>query len=162
MDPSEPNLMTPACASRLKAELDEMLYKLRPKLTMTYAWATTFDTPDENAQFAGKVLDEYKSRVRYLKDRLRNAEIIDPVEQGKIAKGKVLFGAVVTYRIGEGKKKKVWIGGVEDHDEDKGTISYTSPLGSALMKKKAGDAFVRKGLNGPVTGKVLKVAYPSC
>ncbi|MGK2907254.1 MAG: transcription elongation factor GreB, partial [Desulfuromonadales bacterium] len=41
--------MTPACALRLRAELKEILYKLRPAMANTAAWAASNGDRSENA-----------------------------------------------------------------------------------------------------------------
>ena len=94
----EPVYMTPPCAKRLRAELKELLYKLRPEMVKTAAWAASNGDRSENADYhyAKKTLRKYDGRIRFLTQRLESMTIVDPVDQAKIANGRVLFGCTVT------------------------------------------------------------------
>ncbi len=75
--PSQPApiYMTPACALRLRAELKEILYKLRPEMANTAAWAASNGDRSENADYhyAKKKLRQYDGRIRFLTKHLENA-----------------------------------------------------------------------------------------
>jgi len=84
-----PIYLTPACARRLRAELKETLYQLRPEMVKTAAWAASNGDRSENADYhyAKRKLRQYDGRIRFLTKRLEDATIVDPVEQQKIASG---------------------------------------------------------------------------
>ena len=156
-----PIYMTPACALRLRAELKELLYKLRPEMVNTAAWAASNGDRSENAdyQYAKRRLRQYDGRIRFLSKRLENATIVDPVEQGKTANGRVLFGATVTVETEEGEEKVFSIVGADEFDPARGYVSWISPIGRALLGKSAGDVVSFATPGGQSELEILKVEY---
>ncbi|HSM91009.1 MAG TPA: transcription elongation factor GreB [Desulfobacterales bacterium] len=159
--PSTPIYMTPACARRLRAELKELLYKLRPEMVNTAAWAAGNGDRSENAdyQYAKRRLRQYDSRIRFLSKRLENAAIVDPVEQGKTANGRVLFGATVTVENSYGVEKVYSIVGEDEFDPVRGYVSWKSPVGRALLGKREGDEVVFTTPGGRVELEIVQVDY---
>ncbi len=153
--------MTPACALRLRAELKELLYKLRPEMVNTAAWAASNGDRSENAdyQYAKRRLRQYDGRIRFLSKRLENATIVDPVEQAKTANGRVLFGATVTVENGEGEEKVYSIVGEDEFDPARGYVSWKSPIGRALLGKREGDEIVFTTPGGRVELEIVQVEY---
>ncbi|PLX92143.1 MAG: transcription elongation factor GreB [Desulfuromonas sp.] len=139
--PRTPIYMTPACAARLRQELKDLLYKERPEMVQTAAWAAGNGDRSENAdyQYAKRRLRQIDGRIRFLTKRLESAEIVDPVAQAKIANGRILFGATVTYENEEGDEKTVSIIGVDEYDPGKGYVSWTAPIAKAILGKREGD-----------------------
>lgn len=136
-----PVYMTPACEQRLRAELKDLLYTLRPKMVETAAWAASLGDRSENAdyQYAKRALRKYDSRIRFLTKRLENAQIVDPVEQAKTAGDRVLFGCTVTVENEEGEEKTYSIVGEDELDPSRGHVSWKSPIGRALLGKREGN-----------------------
>lgn len=136
-----PIYMTPACARRLKAELKEILYQLRPEMVNTAAWAAGNGDRSENAdyQYAKRKLRQYDGRIRFLTKRLEAATIVDPVEQQKIANGRVLFGCTVTIEDEDGEEKVFSIVGTDELDPARGHVSWASPIGRALLGSSVGE-----------------------
>lgn len=156
-----PIYMTPACAQRLRAELKELLYKLRPEMVNTAAWAASNGDRSENAdyQYAKRRLRQYDSRIRFLSKRLENATIVDPVAQGKTANGRVLFGATVTVENSLGEEKVYSIVGEDEFDPARGYISWKSPVGRALLGKREGDEVVFTTPGGRAELEIVQVDY---
>jgi len=156
-----PFYMTPACALRLRAELKELLYKLRPEMVNTAAWAASNGDRSENAdyQYAKRRLRQYDGRIRFLSKRLEDASIVDPVEQGKTANGRVLFGATVTVENGVGEEKVYSIVGEDEFDPARGYVSWKSPIGRALLGKREGDEVVFTTPGGRVELEIVEVEY---
>lgn len=161
MSTKPPIYMTPACANRLRAELKETLYTLRPEMVKTAAWAASNGDRSENADYhyAKKMLRRYDSRIRFLMKRLEEAEIVDPVAQAKIARGRILFGATVCYENEEGAEKTIAIVGVDEYDAGRGHVSWTSPIGRALLGKHEGDVVQFDTPGGRTEIEVLAVDY---
>ncbi len=153
--------MTPACAQRLRAELQEILYKLRPEMVKTATWAASNGDRSENADYhyAKKKLRWFDGRIRFLSQRLEAASIVDPVEQQAIANGRVLFGCTVTVENEEGKEKPFCIIGADEFDASRGYVSWTSPIGRALLGTKEGDVVSFKTPGGQSELEVMKVEY---
>lgn len=157
----DPIYMTPACAQRMRAELKETLYTSRPEMVATAAWAASNGDRSENADYhyAKKRLRQYDGRIRFLSKRLESAVIVDPVEQRKIAKGRVLFGATVTVETEEGEEKVFRIVGADEFDPARGYVSWISPIGRALLGKSAGDVVSFATPGGQSELEIVKVEY---
>jgi transcription elongation factor GreB len=156
-----PVYMTPACALRLRAELKELLYRLRPEMVNTAAWAASNGDRSENAdyQYAKRRLRQYDGRIRFLSKRLENAAIVDPVAQGKTANGRVLFGATVTVENGEGEEKLYRIVGEDEFDAARGYVSWKSPIGRALLGAREGAVVAFATPGGPAKLEIVRVEY---
>jgi len=156
-----PVYMTPACAERLRGELREILYKLRPEMADTAAWAAGNGDRSENADYhyAKRKLRQFDGRIRFLSKRLEEAFVVDPVEQKSIANGRVLFGCTVTVENEAGEEKLFSIVGTDEFDAGRGRVSWTSPIGRALLGSSQGDvvSFVAPG--GHTELEVIKVEY---
>jgi len=158
---SAPIYMTPACARRLRAELKETLYQLRPEMVKTAAWAAGNGDRSENADYhyAKRRLRQYDGRIRFLTKRLENATIVDPVEQQKIANGRVLFGCTVTVENEEGEEKVFSIVGADEFDAARGYVSWSSPVGRALLGSTEGDVVSFATPGGQTELEIIKVEY---
>jgi transcription elongation factor GreB len=156
-----PIYMTPACARRLRAELKETLYQLRPEMVKTAAWAASNGDRSENAdyQYAKRRLRQYDGRIRFLSKRLENATIVDPVEQQKIANGRVLFGCTVTVENEAGEERVFSIVGADEFDAARGYVSWTSPVARALLGAREGDLVSFSTPGGQAELEIVKVEY---
>ncbi len=156
-----PIYMTPACAQRLRAELKDLLYTLRPEMVKTAAWAASNGDRSENADYhyAKRKLRQYDGRIRFLTKRLEEATVIDPVAQESVARGRVLFGATVTVENEEGEEKTYAIVGVDELDPARGHVSWVSPIGRALLGKSEGDVVSFDTPGGRAELEIVEVAY---
>ena len=157
----EPVYMTPPCAKRLRAELKELLYKLRPEMVKTAAWAASNGDRSENADYhyAKKTLRKYDGRIRFLTQRLESMTIVDPVDQAKIANGRVLFGCTVTVENEEGEEKMFSIVGVDEYAPSRGYVSWISPIGKALLGSREGDEVTFQTPGGQTVLEIVKIEY---
>jgi len=73
--------------------------------------------------------------LRYWSARLASAELVPPPADN----AQVQFGAKVTIEREDGRKQTYRIVGEDEADPAKGSISYVSPLASALVGKSVGD-----------------------
>ena len=156
-----PTYLTPACARRLRAELKETLYQLRPEMVKTAAWAASNGDRSENADYhyAKRKLRQYDGRIRFLTKRLEDATIVDPVEQQKIAKGRVLFGCTVTVENEAGEEKIFSIVGPDELDSSRGYVSWVSPIGRALLGSAEGDLVSFTTPGGQAELEIIKTEY---
>jgi transcription elongation factor GreB len=157
----DPVYMTPACEKRLRAELKELLYKLRPEMVKTAAWAASLGDRSENADYhyAKRALRKFDSRIRFLTKRLEAAEIVDPVNQAKTAGDRVLFGCTVTVENEDGEEKVFSIVGADEYDPARGYVSWISPIGKALLGSSAGDTITFGTPGGLSELEIVKVEY---
>ncbi|WP_330334841.1 GreA/GreB family elongation factor [Streptomyces sp. NBC_00536] len=97
-----------------------------------------------------------EGRIAAIETTLANAHIVDP---STVAPSDVVsFGATVTLVNAETDEQVVYqIVGQEEADIKKGTISYLSPLGKALLGKSVGDMIA--ALPDPAQKEVTEVRY---
>ncbi|NOY14449.1 MAG: transcription elongation factor GreB [Deltaproteobacteria bacterium] len=153
--------MTTGCALRLKAELKDLLYKQRPEMVNTVAWAASNGDRSENADYhyGKKKLRQIDGRIRFLQQRLEQATVVDPLQQQGIADGRTLFGGTVTVETDSGEEKTYCIVGVDEIDLSKGRISWVSPIGKALLGASAGDLVSYRSPRGEEELEVVRVEY---
>ncbi len=153
--------MTPACADRFRAELKDLLYKERPQMVETVAWAASNGDRSENADYhyGKRRLRQIDGRIRFLQQRLETAEIVDPVAQGQRAGDRVLFGCTVTVENEEGEEKTFSIVGVDEIDLERGHISWVSPLARAVLGHRLGDVVVVKAPQGENELEIIDLSY---
>lgn len=157
------NYMTPACAQRLRGEMKHLLYKERPEMVDTVAWAASNGDRSENADYhyGKKRLREIDRRIRFLTGQLDRAIIVDPLEQGKIADGRILFGATVTVENAEGEQRCLSLVGGDEMDVARGRISWFSPVGKALLGARDGDEVTVMAPGGREELEIIRVEYRS-
>jgi len=161
MSQERKNYMTPGCAERLRGELKELLYRARPAMVETVAWAASNGDRSENADYhyGKKRLREIDRRIRFLTGQLDAAVIVDPLAQGPLAGDRILFGATVTVVNGGGEERVLSIVGADEIDTARGRISWHSPVGRALLGAREGDEVVVATPGGREELEVVKVEY---
>jgi transcription elongation factor GreB len=153
------NYITPGGYRKLQEEL-EMLWKVeRPELVKTVAWAASNGDRSENGDYiyGKKRLREIDRRVRFLRRRLEQAEIVDPARRGDC--DQVFFGATVTVCDEAGCQNCYCIVGVDEADVARGHISWVSPLARTLLKLRVGDVAMLHTPAGVSELEVLTVIY---
>jgi transcription elongation factor GreB len=160
--PHQKNIyMTPGCAKRLRAELKKLLYTDRPILAKAARIAAEEGDRSENYEYQAtkRAMRKMDGRIRFLTKRIESLEVVDPVKQGDIANGRVLFGATVTVEDDEGEEKIYSIVGIDEYDGGKGKVSWVSPIGKALLGRFEGDSvsFVTPG--GVSELEIVKLEY---
>jgi transcription elongation factor GreB len=153
--------ITPACAEKFRQELKNLLYKERPQMVETVTWAASNGDRSENADYhyGKRRLRQIDGRIRFLQQRLETADVVDPEGQAEIAKGRVLFGCTVTVENEAGEERRFAIVGGDEIDTERGYISWTSPVGKALLGHREGDMVVVKTPGGDEALEVIEVAY---
>ena len=94
--------------------------------------------------------------MAFLTRRLVKAVIVEPRTDGT---PKVFFGAIVELEDEECVKATYQIVGEDEIDLERQRISWRSPLGRALLGKKADDTIVFKKPNGEIELTILAVRY---
>ena len=153
------NYITPGGYNKLKEEL-ELLWKVeRPELVKTITWAASNGDRSENGDYiyGKKRLREIDRRVRFLRKRLEQAEVVDPARRGEC--DQVFFGATVTVCDDGGCQSRYCIVGVDEADAARGHISWVSPLARALLKLRVGDVAMLRTPAGVSELEVLTVTY---
>jgi transcription elongation factor GreB len=153
------NYVTPFGFAALQNELQQLLYKERPKVVETVRWAAGNGDRSENGDYiyGKKRLREIDRRVRYLSKRIDSAQVVDPVLQQHLTK--VFFGATVTYAEADGSKATVKLVGIDEADLAVGKISWISPIAKAFLKSEVGDTIKLRTPKGVKILTVLDIKY---
>lgn len=153
-----PNYITPSGVARLQQELQTLVRVERPKTVDEVSVAAAHGDRSENAEYKyGKLrLKEIDRRIRFLTKRLDSAVVVDPATQRGDS---VFFGATVEVQDEEGAEKTYTLVGEDESEPKAGRISWKSPLGRALLKKKVGDFVVVKRPAGEIELEILAIRY---
>jgi transcription elongation factor GreB len=153
------NYITPNGYRKLKEELEQLWKVERPALVQTVSWAASNGDRSENGDYiyGKKRLREIDRRVRFLRKRLEQAEVVDPAQRGECEQ--VFFGATVTVCGSDGCASVYRIVGVDEADAGNGLISWVSPLARALLKLREGDVATLRTPSGIQELEILSVAY---
>lgn len=122
----------------LKTELHQLKSVERAAVVRAIEEARAHGDLSENAEYhaAKERQGLIEARINELEDRIARAEVIDP---STLKGDKVMFGATVSL-IDEDDRILVYqIVGSEEADVKQGRISYTSPIGRALIGRRVGD-----------------------
>lgn len=160
LPPGTKNYITRRGYDVLRAELEELVKRERPKLVEVVAWAAGNGDRSENGDYiyGKKRLREIDRRIRFLIKRIENAEVIDPELQA--GNDQVFFGATVTIDDVEGGNEQTWqIVGVDETDASNGRISWIAPLSRALIKAREGDVVRFISPAGQREIEVIEVRY---
>ncbi|WP_174297004.1 transcription elongation factor GreA [Sphingomonas bacterium] len=113
---------------RLKAE--------RPTIVDAIEEARAHGDLSENAEYhaAKERQGQIEASIADIEDKLSRAQIIDPRD---LSGDKIVFGATVTLMDEDEKPVTYQIVGQTEADAKTGRISYNSPLGRALIGRKA-------------------------
>ena len=157
---TRPNYITPGGYRRLREEYDSLFGVERPKLVETISWAAGNGDRSENGDYiyGRKKLREIDRRLGWLAKRMKDAKVVDPAEQPE--RGRIWFGATVTYVDEEDRERTVVLVGQDETDAGNGRISWDSPIGRALRGAVVGDLRRVMLPAGEQEVEVLKVEYP--
>lgn len=129
-------LMTQEGLSELEEELRELKEKKRPKAVDRLQAARDMGDLTENGEYssARQDLEFIDERIVEFEEKLRNVEVVAKSKKGKT----VGIGSTITLKTGNSKVVYAVVGeGEADPAENK--ISHNSPIGKAVMGKKAWD-----------------------
>lgn len=157
---STPNYLTPAGAKQLAEELQQLMSVERPRVVREVAEAAAQGDRSENAEYiyGKKRLREIDRRVRFLTQRLDAAVVVRPEELGGDV---VRFGALVMVEDEQGERKSYRVVGPDESDPSEGKLSYQSPLGQALMKRRVGDVVIVRRPAGEIELEIVSLSYES-
>ncbi|MBI5515131.1 MAG: GreA/GreB family elongation factor [Deltaproteobacteria bacterium] len=154
-----PNYITPAGYQRLLGEFEHLKHVEHPKIIQEVSDAAAQGDRSENAEYiyGKKRKIQIEKRMSFLASRLKDVVVVDPAAQ----KGAVIFfGATVDLEDEDARTVTYQIVGVDETAPDRGLISWRSPLGRALLKRRVGDTVaVPRPDADPVEYTVLAFRY---
>lgn len=152
--------MTIHGAEALKKELHRLKTIERPRIIEAIATARAHGDLKENAEYhAAREQQSFtEGRIQELEAKLSSAQVVDIK---KIAnQGKVIFGATVQLCLVSTDEHITYqIVGEDEADLKQGKISYSSPIGRALIGKELDDTVTVKTPGGSVEYEIIGVEY---
>jgi transcription elongation factor GreA len=145
---SEP--LTKAQKAQLEAELAELEGPRRADVVQAIATARGFGDLSENFEYHAAKNEQglLERRIRMLRDRLDRSVLVD--EEAVAASDTIAVGSKVELEDEQGERMEVEISSV-------GGVSPDSPLGRALVGRKAGDEVEIEAPRGAWRARILSV-----
>jgi transcription elongation factor GreB len=145
-------------ARKLQQELADLRSQQRPHIVREVADAAAQGDRSENAEYiyGKKKLREIDRRIHWLTRRLESVTVVDAREDGLEI---VFFGAIVDVEDEDGARATYRIVGEDEIDLARGDISWRSPLGRTLLKRRPGDTVVFRRPSGEVELTIVRVRY---
>lgn len=157
---SERYPMTPTGFQKLQAELKHTKEVLRPQVVRDIEEARAHGDISENSEYedAKERQSHIEGRIAELENRLARAEVIDikTIPKSDV----VIFGTtVVVEDVDTEERVRYRLVGPEEIDVKAGRISYSSPIGRALIGKRLGAEISFETPRGTRTVIINEVIY---
>lgn len=144
---------------KLKVEIDHLKKVARPAVIDDIAVAREHGDLKENAEYhaAREEQGHIEDRINILENLFSDVNIVDPT---KLSGDIVMFSGTVTI-INEDTDEKSTYQLVNEYEAelDEGRISYTSPIGRALIGKEVGESINVLTPSGDKYYEILEVTY---
>jgi transcription elongation factor GreA len=151
--------MTVYGKSLLETELNQLLKVDREELKIEIAEARAHGDLKENAEYhaAKEKQGHVEGRIAELQGKLGKPNLVDP---SKTESDTIVFGATITIIHSETEKSsRIQIVGEDEAMTAPHKISYSSPLGKALIGKEEGDEAIVKAPKGDISYEIEEVTY---
>ena len=132
--------ITPEGQQRLRTELDQLKNVKRQEIIDAISEARAHGDLKENAEYHAAREEQglNEARIRELEDVLGTSQVVEYKQMG--VEDRVIFGSTVTIKdIENDEIKKYQIVGDAEADIENNTISFTTPMARALLKKELGE-----------------------
>jgi len=143
---------------KLRSELKRLLDVELPQVSQKIATAREYGDIAENAEYevAREEMDHLQRRIGRLQDTLSRAQLFDP--KGLNPEEVTLLSTVQLQDLKKKKKVTYTLVSPEEVDVESMRISVQSPIGRALIGKKAGDKVNVEVPAGTLEFKILAVS----
>ncbi len=148
--------LTPEKKIELENELNHLKTVRRKEIADALEYAKSLGDLSENAEYHQAREDQAncEDRIGHVEQILKNAVIMDKHHAGTVEVG----ATVVVIKKGDKEEKTFTLVGSEEANSLEGKISNESPLGQALIGKKAGDTATVIAPKGEVVYTIKKIA----
>ncbi|MDH5737477.1 MAG: transcription elongation factor GreB [Gammaproteobacteria bacterium] len=155
---TQKHYITPQGANKLRQELNHLWKVVRPEVTRKVSAAAALGDRSENADYiyGKKQLREIDSRVRYLRKRLEDIEVVTALPDNR---ERVYFGAFVKLEDENGEISTLRIVGADEYDPKKNWISLHSPVAKSLLGKNLGDSVLLNRPIGAIEACIIDIEY---
>ncbi|MBY0516154.1 MAG: transcription elongation factor GreA [Bacteriovoracaceae bacterium] len=142
----------------LETELERLIKVDRENIKQAISEARDLGDLKENAEYhsAKERQSHIEGRIQELQAKLSRARVVDIKT---IRTDKIVFGATVSVTDPKGNDLTFQIVGEDEAMNDAAKISFSSPLGKALIGKEAGDEVIVRAPKGDMTYEVQTVDY---
>ena len=125
----------------MEAELEDRRLNIRPRIMEEVKRTRAFGDLSENYEYTAAKQEQRKndSRVRYLQNMIKTAQIIDDDAEGGSGDKVKLYDRVTVWLPEDEEELVVQVVSTVRIEPDKGFISMESPLGRALLGHRVGD-----------------------
>lgn len=158
-DDSREVLLTPEGLQKLEGELNHLKTVRRKEVAERIKAARDFGDLSENSEYDDAKNEQafIESRIAQVEQMLRNARIVTDED---VDPDTVHIGSVVTVRdLEDGSVETYTVVGSNEGDPSRGRISYQSPVGKALLGRRAGEQVeVRTPAGSRLLLEILEVA----
>ncbi len=154
----KPVYLTREGRAKLEAELEELTTSERKVVAERIAAAKELGDISESGEYedAKKSQSLLEGRIRDIKSILSRAQIIDDGQNGY---SEVCVGASVTVKLDDSEEEETWtIVGSAEANPRQGKVSNESPIGSALIGKRARQKVVVQTPSGVMNLTVVKIS----
>jgi transcription elongation factor GreA len=147
--------LSPSTYQRLHAELEDLKTRGRVDIARHIEAARALGDLSENGDYhaAKDAQGKMEARIRQLEAMLGDAEVVEGGPADEVAAG-------VTVRLrysGDDEVERYLVGSIEERDSGTAVISPRSPLGQALMGKRAGAVVTYDSPSGPLSVEIVGV-----
>lgn len=152
--------MTVQGAAALQEELQRLKFIDRPRIVEAIATARAHGDLKENAEYhAAREQQSFnEGRIQDLEAKLSHAQVVDISKLPN--NGKVVFGCTVTLlHLATDAEVTYQIVGEDEADIKINKISYSSPIGRALIAKELDDTVTVNTPGGMVDYEIIDVKY---
>ena len=152
---AEKNYISAEGAARLRSEYDQLLTVERPRVVNQVAAAAAEGDRSENAEYiyGTKRLREIDRRLGWLDKTLDALEVVAPPARAEV----VVFLSWVRIEDAAGRMQLLRIVGQDETDAKLGHISWRSPVGRALLKRRVDDQVIVETPGGRVEWTVVEI-----
>jgi transcription elongation factor GreA len=147
--------LSPATYERLQAELEDLKTRGRVEIARHIEAARALGDLSENGDYhaAKDSQGKMEARIRQLEAMLKDAEVVEGGPADEVAAG-------VTVRLryaGDDEVERYLVGSIEEREAGTAVISPGSPLGLALMGKRAGATVTYDAPSGQLEVEIVSV-----
>jgi transcription elongation factor GreA len=154
-------LLTREGFEKLQEEFRYLTEVRRREVADRIRQARDFGDISENSEYDDAKNEQYllERRISEVQRRLRNAKVVDP---SSAEVGSVDLGTRVTLRVvGKDEERTFQIVGANESDPGRGKLSHSSPVGRAVLKRRAGDKVMVATPRGATEYEIINVEAAS-
>ncbi len=146
---------------KLKADLHYLKAEKRPEISKKISEARDFGDLKENAEYhaAKEAMGLLESKISQMEENIRRAKVVDT---SKVTNEQVaIYTTVVMKDLKRNQTVEYTLVSQEESDFRESKISTTSPVGNALLGKKAGEVVDIKVPAGIMKYEILEIKAPT-